>query len=83
MRIFLFLTLVGFFCSELRAQDPIVPGSRAEEIENEQAAKAQHLNPDLPDVAAMRAKKIQNTAKKLFTGTPVHLQLCRLPMGTT
>jgi hypothetical protein len=83
MRVFLFLSLLGLVCVELRAQDPIVPGSRAEEIENEQAAKAQHLNPDLPDLAAMRAKKIEKTAKKLFRGTPVHLQLGGLPMGTT
>src|ERR1051325_7545460 len=83
MRILLFFSLVGFFCVESRAQDPVVPGSRAEEIENEQAAKAQHLNPDLPDVNAMRVKRIEKIANRVLRGTPVYLQLGGLPMGAT
>lgn len=82
MNILILLSLLGFFGAELRAQDAVVPTSRAEEIEEEQTAKAQHLNPDVPDPTALRVKRIEKTANRVFRGTPVHLQLGGLPMGS-
>jgi outer membrane protein assembly factor BamA len=76
MRIFAaFLTCVILFCLELRAQDNPAPASRAEQIEQEQSAKAQTLSPDVPTPFEQHFDTGEKNARRIFQGYRLHLQL--------
>src|SRR4051812_40064068 len=62
-------------CAELWGQSDPAPSSRAEQIENQESAKAQTLTPDLPTIFEQRFKRSEKTARRILQGTPVRLQI--------
>lgn len=84
MRIFAGCTIFAFLlCANVQAQDGPVPASRAEQIEGEQAAKAQALAPDTPDHAEKRFVDGEQDTRDVLQGPKLHVQLGGLPMPAT
>ena len=73
------LAITFAFCAELNAQDASAPATRAEQIESEQAAKAQAVSPDLPDLAEQRFVETEKNVRRVLQGSKVRLQLGGLP----
>jgi hypothetical protein len=74
------LAMIFAFCAELNAQNASTPATRAEQIESEQAAKAQSVSPDLPDSVEQRFEHIENDARHVLQGSRARLQVGGLPM---
>jgi hypothetical protein len=75
----LFVCLL-LFCWELRAQDNPVPTLRSEQIEQEQSAKAQVLQPDVPTPFEMHFKRVEKDARRFLLGYPVRIQVGGFPV---
>ena len=81
MRSFVWCSLITLLiCAELQAQDVTTPASRAEEIQNEQSAKAQTLSPDKPNRGEQQFESAENDARHILQGPKVHLQFGGLPL---
>jgi outer membrane protein assembly factor BamA len=68
------------FCAELRAQDAPAPASRAEQIEQDQSAKAQTLSSDVPTPFEQHFKTAEKTARRILEGSRLRLQVGGLPV---
>ncbi len=82
MRFFAAFLIVASLCVNVNAQDAADQGTRTQQIENEQAAKAQTLLPDVPPKPERRFTRIQHDVEQVFSRAPVHLQFGDLPMGS-
>src|SRR5215831_3577518 len=69
-----FFLCVLLFCPELRAQGDPAPTSRAEQIDQEQSAKAQTLGLDEPTPFERHFKLAEKDARRILQG-PVRLQV--------
>jgi len=73
------LAITFAFGAELKAQDASAPATRAEQIEREQAAKAQAVSPDLPDPGEQRFVAVEKDVRRVLQGSNTRLQLGGLP----
>src|SRR5215831_4751836 len=79
MRIFAIFCLFSIACAKLQAQDGGAPSTREEQIEDEQAAKAQTLTPTVNRTES-RFIRIQNSITDKFDAARLHLQIGGLPV---
>lgn len=80
MKVIAACSFVALFCSaQLLAQDNPAPASRAEEIESEQAAKAQTLSPDVPDKGERQFVHAETDTRNILQRSTLHLQFGGLP----
>ena len=82
MRIFAAFFIVAALCVNMSAQDAVDSGTRTQQIQNEQDAKAQTLFPDVPPKPERRFTRIQHDVEEVFSRAPVHLQFGDLPMAS-
>src|SRR5262249_5856216 len=74
------LLMAFVFSAGLRAQDVPAEASRAEQIENQQAVKAQAVSPDLPPPAEQTVEHIEKDVRHVLQGERVRLTFGGIPM---
>jgi outer membrane protein assembly factor BamA len=78
--IFALFVCALLFCLELRAQSDPAPATRAEQIEQDQSAKAQTLSPDAPTPFETHFETTEKTARRILQGSRIRLQVGGLPV---